>query len=40
MTFGEVLSYLFIFLFPWIVLFLYWKVQLKAIKKKSHKERD
>ena len=40
MTFGEILAYLFIFIFPWIVLFLYWKIQFKAVKKKYGKKED
>ncbi|WP_461828814.1 hypothetical protein [Aquifex sp.] len=40
MTLGEILSYLFIFIFPWIVLLLYWKIQFKAVKKKYGKKED
>jgi len=38
-SFGEVLSLLFILLFPWLVLFLYWKIQFKAVKKKYGREK-
>jgi len=37
MSLGEVLSLLFIFIFPWIILFIYWKIQFKAVKKKYGK---
>lgn len=40
MTLGEILSYLFIFVFPWIVLLLYWKVQFKVVKRKYGKKED
>lgn len=38
MSLGEILSLLFILLFPWVVLLLYWKIQFKAIKKKYKKD--
>ncbi|WP_461831405.1 hypothetical protein [Aquifex sp.] len=38
MTAGELLSILFILLFPWVILILYWKIQLKAVKKKYKKD--
>jgi len=40
MTIGEILSYLFILIFPWVVLIFYWKMQAKAIRKKYGKKRD
>ncbi|WP_274532201.1 hypothetical protein [Aquifex aeolicus] len=40
MSVGEFLSLVFILVFPWIVLFLYWKIQFKAVKKKYGKRKD
>ena len=40
MSLGEILSYLFIFIFPWVILILYWKMQFKAVKKKYKEKKD